>query len=105
MADVNVSPEVVEKTAEKTVEAIPGSGEVAPAAPSVADVKAAPSNSEILAGVKALCNTTLFVIESASHPGKNTHLVAQAKQFVREILADVEAKQKAIANGAPVNLA
>lgn len=59
---------------------------------------------KILDGVNALCNTTLYVLTKGFYPGADAHLVHQAKEFVKEIKADVERKRKQVANGEKLDL-
>lgn len=57
---------------------------------------------QILDGVNALCNTTLYVLTKGMFPGADAHLVNQAKEFIKEIKKDVESKRKAVAKGEKV---
>ncbi len=57
---------------------------------------------QILDGVNALCNTTLYVLTKGFYPGADAHLVNQAKEFIKEIKRDVESKRKAVSNGQKV---
>lgn len=57
---------------------------------------------QILDGVNALCNTTLYVLTKGFYPGADAHLVNQAKEFIKEIKADVERKRKQVVNGEKV---
>lgn len=57
---------------------------------------------QILDGVQALCNTTLYVLTKGFYPGADAHLVNQAKEFVKEIKRDVENKRKQLAEGKKV---
>lgn len=59
---------------------------------------------EILDGVNTLCNTTLYCLTKGFYPGADAHLVDQAKNFIKEIKKDVEAKRKLVSDGKAVNL-
>ncbi len=59
---------------------------------------------KILEGVESLCNTALYVLTKGMYPGADAHLVNQAKEFIKEIRADVNRKQKDLAVGKTVDL-